>query len=225
MKSGQAYVRYFLIIAAVITFIIWSWADHFSVQLQFDWSDVAGVVKFLRSNGVIGPLVIIFGMAVAIVFSPLPSAPIAMAAGATYGHFEGTLYIFIGSLFGASLAFGISRVMGFEAARIWVETRFPSWKLGDHQRLMWLIMLSRLMPFISFDLMSYAAGVTTLSYWRFLLATAIGILPASFLLAHFGEAFTEQTFTVNAIIVVLFIVMAGVWRLKTSTSKSRPPSV
>lgn len=225
MKSGQAYVRYFLIIAAVITFLIWSWADHFSVQLQFDWSDVAGVVKFLRSNGVIGPLVIIFGMAVAIVFSPLPSAPIAMAAGATYGHFEGTLYIFIGSLFGASLAFGISRVMGFEAARIWVETRFPSWKLGDHQRLMWLIMLSRLMPFISFDLMSYAAGVTTLSYWRFLLATAIGILPASFLLAHFGETFTEQTFTVNAIIVVLFIVMAGVLRLKTSTSKSRPPSV
>jgi len=33
---------------------------------------------------------------------------------------------------------------------------------------------------------SYAAGLTTLSLWRFALATFAGILPASFLLAHFG---------------------------------------
>lgn len=146
-----------------------------------------------------------------------------MAAGATYGHFEGTLYIFIGSLTGASFAFGVSRVMGFEAARIWLEQRFPNWKLGDQKRLMWLIMLSRLMPFVSFDLMSYAAGVNALSYWRFLLATAIGILPASFLLAHFGDAATEQTLSVNAIIVVALIVMAGVWRLRSgSKERSRP---
>ena len=42
------------------------------------------------------------------------------------------------------------------------------------------------MPFVSFDVVSYAAGLTTLSLWRFALATLAGILPASFLLAHFG---------------------------------------
>lgn len=49
-----------------------------------------------------------------------------------------------------------------------------------------IVFASRLLPFISFDVVSYAAGLTTLSLWRFALATFAGILPASFLLAHFG---------------------------------------
>jgi uncharacterized membrane protein YdjX (TVP38/TMEM64 family) len=48
------------------------------------------------------------------------------------------------------------------------------------------VFASRLLPFISFDVISYAAGLTVLSYWRFALATLAGIAPASFLLAHFG---------------------------------------
>lgn len=40
------------------------------------------------------------------------------------------------------------------------------------------------MPFLSFDLVSYAAGLT-------LLATLAGIVPASFLLAHFGRELTS----------------------------------
>ena len=43
------------------------------------------------------------------------------------------------------------------------------------------------MPFISFDIISYAAGLSSLKLWRFLFATVIGILPASFFLAHVGS--------------------------------------
>ena len=49
-----------------------------------------------------------------------------------------------------------------------------------------VVFLSRLLPFISFDLVSYAAGLTPLKWWRFAVATLAGIIPASFLLAHFG---------------------------------------
>ena len=42
------------------------------------------------------------------------------------------------------------------------------------------------MPFVSFDMISYAAGLSRLHLWRFALATLAGIVPASFLLAHFG---------------------------------------
>ena len=51
---------------------------------------------------------------------------------------------------------------------------------------MGIVFASRLLPFISFDLVSYAAGLTILSFWRFAAATLAGIVPASFLLAHFG---------------------------------------
>lgn len=36
------------------------------------------------------------------------------------------------------------------------------------------------------SIVSYAAGLTVLSSWRFAIATLVGIVPASFLLAHFG---------------------------------------
>jgi uncharacterized membrane protein YdjX (TVP38/TMEM64 family) len=49
------------------------------------------------------------------------------------------------------------------------------------------VLATRLLPFLSFDLVSYAAGLTPITVWRFALATLAGIVPASFVLAHFGN--------------------------------------
>ena len=48
------------------------------------------------------------------------------------------------------------------------------------------------MPFISFDLVSYAAGLTQITTLRFALATLGGIIPASFFLAHFGDELSSS---------------------------------
>ncbi|MFT5721326.1 MAG: putative membrane protein YdjX (TVP38/TMEM64 family) [Motiliproteus sp.] len=211
--EGKRVLRYVLLVLVVSAFLLWSWLDHFSFSSRFDWSDPQVIIELARQSGMAGPLVIVAVMSAAIVFSPLPSAPIAMAAGAIYGHYEGTVYVFTGALLGASIAFGIARVLGFTAAHDWLNQRFPAWKLGDQRRLMWLVMLSRLLPFISFDLVSYAAGVTQLSYGRFFIATSMGILPASFLLAHFGAAALEQSLLINGVILVVLLIAAAGWRL------------
>ena len=65
-------------------------------------------------------------------------------------------------------------------------TRLPQTRLASQGTLMAIVFVSRLLPFISFDVVSYAAGLTSLTLWRFAAATLAGILPASFLLAHFG---------------------------------------
>ena len=59
-------------------------------------------------------------------------------------------------------------------------------RAGGRSALMAIVFVTRLMPFISFDAVSYAVGLTPLSFWRFTLAPLAGILPASFLLSHFG---------------------------------------
>jgi uncharacterized membrane protein YdjX (TVP38/TMEM64 family) len=142
--------------------------------------------RYIMGLGMIGPLAVIGLMMLAILVSPIPSAPIALAAGALYGHTWGTFYILIGAELGALAAFGLARLLGRDALQRWLGNRLPEARSGSQSALMAIVLVSRLLPFISFDVVSYAAGLTTLSAWRFALATLAGILPASFLLAHFG---------------------------------------
>lgn len=133
-----------------------------------------------------GPLAVIGLMVLAILVSPIPSAPIALAAGALYGHGWGTLYVLLGAEIGALAAFGIARLAGYEVLRHRFGERLSLGWIGSQNALMGLVFASRLLPFVSFDLISFAAGLTLLSWWRFAIATFAGIVPASFLLAHFG---------------------------------------
>jgi len=148
--------------------------------------DVHAVRDYIMGLGMKGPLAVIVLIALAIIISPLPSAPVALAAGALYGHSWGTLYVLLGAMLGALGAFSLARLLGRDALQRWFGDRLPATRLGTQNSLMALVFVSRLLPFISFDIVSYAAGLTALSLWRFALATLIGVLPTSFLLAHFG---------------------------------------
>jgi uncharacterized membrane protein YdjX (TVP38/TMEM64 family) len=142
--------------------------------------------KWIAELGLWGPFAVIGLMIIAILASPIPSAPIAVAAGAVYGHVWGTIYVLLGSEAGALAAFGIARLVGYEMVHRWFGDRLSVGLLGSQNALMGVVFASRLLPFISFDLVSYAAGLTVLSFWRFAIATLAGIVPASFLLAHLG---------------------------------------
>ena len=149
--------------------------------------DGAALQERIVRLGVLGPLAVIGLMAGAIVLSPVPSAPIALAAGAAFGHTWGTVYVLIGAEIGALIAFAIARLLGYEVLHRWFGDRLSVGLLGSQNTLMAIVFVTRLVPFISFDLVSYAAGLTPLSPWRFAVATLAGIAPASFLLAHFGS--------------------------------------
>ncbi|MEQ9636593.1 MAG: VTT domain-containing protein [Devosia marina] len=136
--------------------------------------------------GLWGPVLIFTLMTIAVVASPIPSAPIALAAGAAYGHLWGTVQVVIGAELGALIAFGLARVLGHDVLRRVFGDRVDAGLLGSQNALTATVLASRLMPFVSFDMISYAAGLSRLHAWRFALATLAGIIPASFLLAHFG---------------------------------------
>ena len=136
--------------------------------------------------GLWGPVLIVTLMTIAVVASPIPSAPIALAAGAAYGHLWGTVQVVIGAELGALIAFGLARVLGHDVLRRVFGDRVDAGLLGSQNALTATVLASRLMPFVSFDMISYAPGLSRLHAWRFALATLAGIIPASFLLAHFG---------------------------------------
>jgi uncharacterized membrane protein YdjX (TVP38/TMEM64 family) len=148
--------------------------------------DGEALKTLLARAGYWGPVLIVTLMTIAVVASPIPSAPIALAAGAAYGHIWGTAQVVIGAELGALIAFGLARVLGHDVLRRWFGDRVDRGLLGSQNALTVTVFASRLMPFVSFDMISYAAGLSALHAWRFALATLAGIIPASFVLAHFG---------------------------------------
>jgi uncharacterized membrane protein YdjX (TVP38/TMEM64 family) len=151
------------------------------------FTDSGSIVARIRALGMLGPALVVGLMVLAIVFNPLPSAPIAIAAGAVYGHTLGTVYIVTGAEIGAIIAFFIARTVGYEIASKHFDKFALLHRFGSQNGLTLIVFTARLMPFMSFDLVSYAAGVTPLKAWRFALATLLGLVPMSFLLAHMGS--------------------------------------
>jgi len=53
------------------------------------------------------------------------------------------------------------------------------------------VLIARLLPIISFDVVSYAAGLTAIGPWEFLVATGIGQLPATVVYSFLGQNMTR----------------------------------
>jgi uncharacterized membrane protein YdjX (TVP38/TMEM64 family) len=164
---------------------IWEFAPSVFAEAR-ELLEAERLEMLVARAGLWGPVLIVTFMTLAVVASPIPSAPIALAAGAAYGHLWGTVVVVIGAELGALIAFSLARVLGHDALRRVFGDRVDAGLLGSQNALTATVFASRLMPFVSFDMVSYAAGLSRLHTWRFAIATLAGIIPASFLLAHFG---------------------------------------
>ncbi|PVW53218.1 TVP38/TMEM64 family protein, partial [Klebsiella pneumoniae] len=66
------------------------------------------------------------------------------------------------------------------------------------------ILVCRLLPFVPFDPVSYAAGLTSLRFWPFMLATGVGQLPATIVYSWAGSLLTGGTFWLATGLSLLF---------------------
>lgn len=117
------------------------------------------VVILSARAGIWGPAVVISLITVAVVASPIP---IALAAGVAYGHIWRTVQVVIGSEIGALIAFGLARFLGYDVLRCVFGHRLDAGLFGSQGALTMTVFASRLMPFVSFGMVSYAAGLSRL---------------------------------------------------------------
>ncbi len=69
-----------------------------------------------------------------------------------------------------------------------------------------MVFLGRLLPVVSFDLISYGAGLSHMTVRNFALANAFGMLPLTFLYNYFGASFAVGR-GVSVALGVLFVSM------------------
>lgn len=187
-----------------------------SLALLYFWGDTLSsfspdtIQQWLADAGIFAPLVYMLIMAAAIVISPLPSLPLDIAAGAYFGPLLGTIYSALGALAGSVISFLIARFLGRNMVEKLLKGHVNFCTACSDRILTRMVFVSRLIPVVSFDVVSYGAGLTKMSLSRFSIATFLGMLPLTFVYNYFGSVLTFHrgwTLASGLIMVVLFFVL------------------
>jgi uncharacterized membrane protein YdjX (TVP38/TMEM64 family) len=125
---------------------------------------------------------------IAAVMSPLPDAPVIIAGGFFFGPVTGSLLTILGQAVGSYIDFLLARKLGKQ----FVQRKFP--KAGGlinrySHKLGWqTVFLMRLFPTLSFDTLSYIAGISDLSFRAYALATLAGLIPLAIITTMIGNS-------------------------------------
>lgn len=149
--------------------------------------DVDAMKAYILSFGIWAPVISFFLMIFQSVAAPLPAFVITFANAGLFGWIKGAILSWSSAMAGAALCFYISRYYGREV----VEKLTSKFALDNIDAFFekygkYAILIARLLPFISFDIVSYGAGLTSMSFWSFFWATGIGQLPATIIYSYVG---------------------------------------
>jgi uncharacterized membrane protein YdjX (TVP38/TMEM64 family) len=167
----------------------------------------------LEKAGFLAPLWYMIIMALAVIISPIPSVPLDAAAGAFFGPYLGTLYSALGALGGAIASFLIARFLGRKFIERFLRGHINLCSGCSDKLLTKVVFLARLLPFISFDIVSYGAGLTKMSLRKFILATFLGMLPLTFVYNYFGAVLVAGggLSLVLGIVIVFLLFLFPIW--------------
>jgi len=142
-------------------------------------------------------------------FVPLPAEVIAMANGMVFGPLLGLALTWVGAMLGAAVAFALARRFGRPfVARLVPERHWHRVEAWTARRSAGALLMARLVPVISFNLINYAAGLTGVPWRTFLWTTGIGILPVTILCVVLGERLLAAPVWVWLAVAA---VLAGLW--------------
>ncbi len=193
-RKGKAkwYVLGVLILLCILYFAVPSVNAYVNeIAAVLGSANVDTVIEFIRSYG---PYAMVFSFALMMfqsMIAPLPAFLITFANAAIFGWWQGAILSWTSSMAGAVLCFYIARALGRDTVEKYagkgvlasVEGYFK--KYGSKT-----ILICRLLPFVSFDAVSYFAGLTPIKFWPFFLATGIGQLPATVIYSYVGGMLT-----------------------------------
>lgn len=164
-----------------------------------------GIIVYIRSFGIYAAVISFLLMILQSLISPIPAFFITLANSAVFGWVKGAILSWSSAMAGACLCFYIARVLGRDVAEKFtgkgtletVDDFFT--RYGKYA-----ILIARLLPFMSFDLVSYAAGLTGMNFLSFFVATGIGQLPATLVYSYVGGSLTGGAKALMTGLLILF---------------------
>lgn len=199
---------------------------HHIVEM-FATGDFEVVKEFVASYGIYAAGVSFLLMILQSIAAPLPAFLITFANANLFGWWQGAILSWSSAMVGAGICFYIARILGRDV----VEKITGAAGLENideffkrHGKMS--ILIARLLPFISFDIVSYAAGLTSMSFWSFFVATGIGQLPATIVYSFVGGFLTGGAkIMVTALLILFALSFLIILARQVYTEKNRKKDI
>ena len=181
----------------------------------FASGDTTPIKEFISKYGPYAMAVSFLLMVFQSVIAPLPAFLITFSNASLFGWWQGAILSWSSAMVGAAVCFYIARIFGRDVTEKFttkvglqeVDVFFD--KYGTYS-----ILIARLLPFISFDIVSYAAGLTTMRFLPFFIATGIGQLPATIVYSYVGGMLTGGTRLFVTALLIIFALGFLVFMLR-----------
>ena len=175
--------------------------------------DTNVVVAYLRSYGKLAAVVSFILMVLQSIAAPIPAFLITLSNAAIFGWVKGAILSWSSAMAGAALCFFLARALGRDAVeRLTSKGAMESVDVFFERYGKYAILICRLLPFVSFDFVSYGAGLTNMGFWSFFIATGIGQLPATIVYSYVGGTLTggAQKLFLGLLTLFALSIMIGI---------------
>ncbi|WP_346940140.1 TVP38/TMEM64 family protein [uncultured Clostridium sp.] len=171
--------------------------------------------NYIGGFGYLAPFIYILCFTILpIAFFPVPI--LTLAAGLIFGFLPGTLYTLIGAVLNSAIMFLMAKVLAKDAVTNLLQRKLPeNWSSFlfdlDEKRGFGIIFILRLIPAMPYNLINYGAGLTSIKFSSYMLATILGILPGTLVFLNIGNQalnIHNPTFIVSIILLMLLTVFS-----------------
>lgn len=183
---------------------------------------VSELRELIGEHVLFAPMIYVLCFAILPIFL-FPVPILAVVAGAAFGLFAGSLYTIIGAMINSVLMFYIARFLGFRAVSDFTQNSKSKIlkTLGEPGGKFSLILILRLMPLVPYNALNYACGVMNVSLREYVVATFVGIVPATFIMVNLGEKALDMRsngFIIACVLMAALVVLSS-WGAKKIRAK------
>ena len=166
---------------------------------------------FILSFGLWGPLISSFLMIAQSVVLFLPAFPIFVVNALVFGPVWGALLSWGSAVAGSIICFSIAKILGRPVVqrlvnRVHLETADRA--LRRYEK--YIILVFGFVPVISFDVISYASGLTLLTYWEFIPLVCIAQVPSALFYTLFVHRIDRGTLDIYWVVAAALFFLLGI---------------
>ncbi|MEW8995233.1 TVP38/TMEM64 family protein [Clostridium sp.] len=183
--------------------------------------------NYIGGFGYLAPFIYILCFTILpIAFFPVPI--LALAAGLLFGFLPGTIYTLIGAVLNSAIMFLMAKVLAKDAVTNLLQRKLPeNWSSFlfdlDEKKGFGIIFILRLIPAMPYNLINYGAGLTSIKFSSYMLATILGILPGTLVFLNIGNQalnIHNPAFIVSIILLMLLTVFSLILGKKIGKTNS-----